>query len=337
MRVDNKMNNSHILEDVIWPLVKALLMTLVILLVFASYTATFNKANAMSINPNPLVTADSITLGDIFPQAPTNKDYVLAPAPLPGEDLVWNARTLQRISNAFNLNWSPSRDQQQVTIQRLANIVNSNSLREAVIDALYAKEQFDERYDVSFAGNSAPNMVLPYGSEVNLSVKELNYDVLGKRYTATVAALDENGVAYETLRLSGFVHRVVSVPVLNKPLRNGDVIGQYDIDFIDLHQNDLRDDMIVSAENIIGMTPRRAVKADAPLRPIDIIAPKVVGRGKRVTMIYENGAISLTAIGKALEDGAKGDVIRISNIDSSRTVTGIVTAENEVTISSTSN
>ena len=81
------------------------------------------------------------------------------------------------------------------------------------------------------------------------------------------------------------------------------------------------------------MTPRRVIFEDKPIKIEDIEAPRIVKRGENVTMVFKEGPLVLTAQGKALEFGAKGDAIRVTNLTSSRTVEAIVTGEKEVSVS----
>ena len=85
---------------------------------------------------------------------------------------------------------------------------------------------------------------------------------------------------------------------------------------------------------MIGMTPRRFILAGRPLRSGDMVAPKIVSRGDLVTVLLNQGPLSLTAKGKALENGAKGDVIRVVNVSSNVTIEALVTGVNEVRVDS---
>ena len=82
------------------------------------------------------------------------------------------------------------------------------------------------------------------------------------------------------------------------------------------------------------MTPRRMAFNGKPLTDTDIEAPKIVERGQSITMTFSNGMIELTAMGKALESGAKGDVIRVVNTNSSKNLQAIVSGEQQVKVQS---
>ena len=50
------------------------------------------------------------------------------------------------------------------------------------------------------------------------------------------------------------------------------------------------------------------------IRQTDLTKPEVVARNENVTITYEVPGIVLTMRGKALETGAKGDIINVLNV-----------------------
>jgi len=125
---------------------------------------------------------------------------------------------------------------------------------------------------------------------------------------------------------------LVAVPVLKNTLKNGDIIGAMDIDWIDLPQTKIPNGAILNEKDIVNMTPRRTAASGKPVNANDLEHPKMVDRGDAVTLIFENGPMVLTAKGKALQAGAMGDTVRVSNSDSNKNLQGVVTAHREITI-----
>ncbi|RMF17209.1 MAG: flagella basal body P-ring formation protein FlgA, partial [Alphaproteobacteria bacterium] len=64
----------------------------------------------------------------------------------------------------------------------------------------------------------------------------------------------------------------------------------------------------------------------------DIERPVLVRKGSLVTMQVRHGAMVLSAIGKAMQDGALGDSILLLNPRTRRTVEGTVVAAGRVDI-----
>jgi len=71
----------------------------------------------------------------------------------------------------------------------------------------------------------------------------------------------------------------------------------------------------------------------SPLKLADLGKPDLVQRDQSVTLIYEAVGLYLTIRGKALEGGTEGDVVSVLNLQSKRTISGVVTGRGQVTIS----
>jgi flagella basal body P-ring formation protein FlgA len=65
----------------------------------------------------------------------------------------------------------------------------------------------------------------------------------------------------------------------------------------------------------------------------DLMKPEIVARNDTVTIVYQAPGLVLTLRGQAQEAGALGDTIGVLNIDSKRTVQGVISAPGRVTVS----
>ena len=86
-------------------------------------------------------------------------------------------------------------------------------------------------------------------------------------------------------------------------------------------------------DRAVGMQARRQLRAGQALRVADLVKPDLVQRDQNVTLIYEAPGLYLTMRGKALEGGTEGDVVNVMNLQSKRTVSGVVTGRGQVSIS----
>jgi len=86
-------------------------------------------------------------------------------------------------------------------------------------------------------------------------------------------------------------------------------------------------------ERAIGMQMRKQLRAGQALKVADLGKPDLVQRDQTVTLIYESTGLYLTIRGKALESGVEGDVVSVLNLQSKRTVTGVVIGRGQVSIS----
>ena len=80
------------------------------------------------------------------------------------------------------------------------------------------------------------------------------------------------------------------------------------------------------------MQARRQLRAGQAIKGADLAKPDLVQRDQSVTLIYETPTIYLTIRGKALDNGTEGDVVSVMNLQSKRTVSGIVVGRGQVAI-----
>jgi flagella basal body P-ring formation protein FlgA len=81
------------------------------------------------------------------------------------------------------------------------------------------------------------------------------------------------------------------------------------------------------------MQMRRPIRSGQPLRAADIAKPDLVQRDDNVTLIFESAGLYLTSRGKALDSGTEGDTVSVLNLQSKRTISGVVVGRDQVAIS----
>ena len=63
-----------------------------------------------------------------------------------------------------------------------------------------------------------------------------------------------------------------------------------------------------------------------------LFAPRLVTRGSIVTMKIETPSLTVTAQGRALQDGKLGDTVRVTNTQSNRMIEGTVESDGTVKV-----
>lgn len=285
------------------------------------------KAKAASLRSVSVVTGDTLKLGDIFDNVGHNADYVIGAAPQPGKDMTLNARTLYRIASAMDLSWRPTSTNDHIIIRRDATLISYNDIQNTLRSALKEKGVHGN-FNLKL-NSGKPSITLPKEMEENIEITAMSYDRGRDYFKATlVAPSKENPI--KKIDVSGNIERLTTVPVLNVNLQNGDVISARDIEMVEIPQYEVQHNMIANKEDMIGMTPRRMAYAGKFLQNGSLIKPQLVTRGEQVNITYAEGALTLSAKGKALQSGAKGDIVRVTNATSARTVDAVVTGQNEV-------
>jgi len=86
-------------------------------------------------------------------------------------------------------------------------------------------------------------------------------------------------------------------------------------------------------EQIIGKEARVALYAGRPIRQGDVGPPAVVDRNQVVPLIFNSSGLTITAEGRALQRAGVGEFVRVMNLTSRNTVTGLVMADGRVMVS----
>lgn len=131
--------------------------------------------------------------------------------------------------------------------------------------------------------------------------------------------------------ITGFAKAEQTYPVLTHAIARGELISDADVTWLDAPSARSRG-VIDRAEDLIGMTARRPLAANTILRTSDVEAPVLVKKGAIVTLIYEIAGLRMTHQGVAANAGAEGEVIAVRNIDSDRTLKGVIKGQNVVSI-----
>lgn len=313
-------------------IVKSIIQKTLIVIAFSSMALgiTTQPAQAVSVKHNSVVTDATIKLKDLFDGLSRDEERVLGASPRPGQEMVLNARTLMRIAIALDLDWRPSSTADFVVITRAATYIDRG-----MIEDILRKEVKTQGYKGKFrllVPNIDSEIILPQDMPATAEVQHLRLYKDRDFFEATIAA-PSNANPVKTIRISGKIKRMIDVPVLRQALRNGSIISKNDIELIEIEEREVQHNMIVNADILIGMTPRRMLQQGKPILISTIESPRMIKRGDMVTMTLQSGPLTLTSRARALQDGAKGDVIRVVNMNSNRTIEAQVLAEREVVVS----
>jgi len=288
------------------------------------------QAMAATLKPSGTLTENVLTLGDIFDGLSGEKaSFVLGPAPQPGQEMVLNARTLMRIALATDLPWRPASVMDQITIKRATTTIETDTIKDEVIARLQ-QEGVAGTYDVKF-NTVIRDIVLPGNEPASLEIASLKYDSRNEQFHAVIMAPSQQN-PLSRIEVSGQIERTVSIPVLGQTMRRGDIIRASDISWIEVPERSLQHDTILRDDDLVGLTPRRMLTPGKALRDLEVQQPQMVARGDTVSLIYENGPIVLTTSGRAMQNGAKGDLIRVINTASNRSIEGFISGDREVRV-----
>ena len=278
---------------------------------------------AVSLHRQAVIEDRVVRLGDLFAgiAEPGLADTPIAQAPRLGESVDIGARWLMAVAKAHDLNWQPRSRYDRITVRRASSRIGGEEIETALRLAL-AERGLEGQLTLAL-DNPNPQMQLPASADHSLVVTALNLDTNSGRFVAHVIA-PAQGEPQARLSLTGRALVLTDVPVLSRSLKPGDVIRASDIDWISLPAKRLGRGTVTDQQSLIGMSPRRPLRAQQIIRATDIETPVVVAKNSLVTIRLQTERMVLTVKGRALEDGAQGDVVRVMNVKSNSVVNALV-------------
>lgn len=299
-------------------------------ILIAATLLTTPHAGAAALKQNGVISAQQVVLGDLFSGlTPEMAGRVVANAPAPGSTLTLDTATLLRIATANGVAWRPVGLGEAVQLKREAvqipQAVIQDSLRQALVQA-GTGANVDIQLD-----NRSLALFLPTGSDISVRVENLAYDAVRGRLSADLIA-PADGPELMRQNVSGRAIDMVELPVLNRRLATGEMVTDADVSYVSLPRDRVVAGAIASADELVGKSMRRTVAPNQPVNARDVREPVVVVKGQAVTIVLESSSMQLTAQGKALSDGAQGELVRIVNTTSSRVIEATVAGPNLVTV-----
>ncbi len=282
---------------------------------------------AVTLRSDTEVNRPTVKLSDVFDQLPDGIDCDIARAPAPGKNITYNVNVLTHLAQQYKLDWQPQNISDHTTITTAATKLTADDIRGTVIEkikALDIKGDIDVMFD-----NRTLGVMLPADRPPNFILNNFSFDETNRRFRSDLIADGFSGPV--NLAVSGRIVVRKNIPVLVRRLESGSMIGSTDIDWVSIPEERLSG-IVTNAEQLIGFELRRDADANQPVRESDVMPPRLVARGTLVTMKIETPVMTVTAQGRALQDGKRGDVVRITNTQSNRTVEGIVESASIVRI-----
>ena len=168
---------------------------------------------------------------------------------------------------------------------------------------------------------------------INAEIDNLNFDKNQKTWQANLL-LKEGDRNLAPIIISGRYEELSEIPVLKRPIKSNEIISEEDIEISKQPANHLQKNTITDIRELIGKSPKRIISQNRPIRQDEISKPAIINKNARVTIIYKSRNLEIRTVGEAMDNGAKGDVIRVKNITSKAVISATVESGEVVRVSS---
>ncbi len=254
---------------------------------------------------------------------------MLGPGPAPGARIVVESRQLAAIARSFGVAWRPEQPGERAVLDRpgrpLARAEATAALSAALVSAGAPADA-----EIEIAAFDPP--MVPAEGPITPEVTQLDYDAASGRFTARLAI---DGTDPAGFRVAGEAEPIVAVVVAARRLVPGAVLGDADLRLARLPAPRVPADATRHLADAAGKQVRFQVAAGAPLPATDLETPVLVRREARVLMLADSPGLALTAEGRAIENGAVGEHVRVVNPTSRAVIDAVVIGENRVRVDPT--
>ncbi len=179
---------------------------------------------------------------------------------------------------------------------------------------------------------------IDYKGNLKITPGDVSYEVIapgqwegwGRANLALIIRVD--GRVEKNLSIPVEVEALTDMVVTDRPLERGEVIGPTDVV---LQKRDISagaGKICRNVSDVIGKRVRVAMRGNSPVRGDYLERVPLIKSGQIVTIIAENDTMRITAVGKARNSGAEGDLIMVQNMSSLKDIPARVIDGNSVKV-----
>jgi flagella basal body P-ring formation protein FlgA len=278
------------------------------------------------------VSSDVVRIGDILDNAGTAALIAIYRAPdlgttgsLPTEKVL---ATLQ----AHQVIGVDTKDIKTISVTRLSRPLPAREIELQVGRALEHRSGLGDAANISLTfDRDVRDIQLEASNTGTLQPASTRYDPRSGRFDISFEISNEAGATATTLRFTGTAIETVEAAVLTRDVERSEVLKSSDVIAQRRPRAEVGSDA-AARRLAVGMQMRKQLHAGQALRVSDLAKPDLVQRDDNVILIYESTGLYLTIRGKAMEGGTEGDVVNVLNLQSKRTVSGVVIGRGQVAI-----
>ena len=304
-------------------------MKILISALLLALLAVTARAEPVPLNGSVAVSGSYVRLGDLFRNTGDKSDVVVAYAPAPGKQAVFDAGWLYRVAQKNRLSWRPPTPRDRAVVRRDSYVVTRQEIEEQILNLLRAQGEIGDMQ--VFLSNRSLRLHVADDISTTVGIEDLALDHRTSRFSALVVA-PAGDPAARRVRVTGRVFEMAEVPVLGRRLLADTVIREDDIQWIKMRADKIQRDTVTDPKDLIGLETTRSLRGGKPIRVSQVRRPVLVTKGSLVIMTLKGPTMLLTARGRAQESGSKGDVIVITNTQSKQLVEAVVTGPGTVAV-----
>lgn len=286
------------------------------------------SAQAPSLRPTVLVAGDLVRIGDLVADvAPEKATIAVFRAPDLGETGSVPVAAVIAALRPYDVGIEAN-GLSEVSVTRASRMIGGNEIKERIAQMAAERMRVAEIASIAVTLDApAPALHLDPAETGPLMPVRTAFDSRG-RFDLVFQTGDG------TVRVTGHAQETQEAVVPTRAVARGEVLREQDVAVERRPKSALQADIVRDRAVAIGMAAQQALRPGQVIRDADLTRPQLVKRGEPVMIVYEVPGITLTARGKAEENGSLGDTVNVLNVQSKRVIQGVVTASGQVKVTS---
>lgn len=281
------------------------------------------------------VSSDVVRIGDIVENAGNAAQIAIFRAPDLGTTGLLPTAQLLTALRAHQVIGVDTRDLREVSVTRSSRTLVSKEIEQQIARVLERRNGLGDAANISVTfERDLRELQLDAAHTGDMRATIVRFDPRNGRFDITFEI--PNDVTYNPtkLRFIGTAVETVEAAVLTRSVERNEILRSSDVVVERRPKSEIGND-IVGRDRSVGMQARKQMRAGQALKAADLGKPDLVSRDQGVMLIYEAPGLYLTGRGKAIDSGTEGDVVNVVNLQSKRTIQGVVTGSGQVTITAT--
>lgn len=311
--------------------------TLIVAALLAFTGAAFAQAErntiaAPTLRASVTVGSDVVRIGDVVENAGTAAQIAIFRAPDLGTTGSLPTQQLLSVLRAHDVIGVQTNDIREVSVTRASRTLAAKEIEQQIARVLEHRNGLGDAANISVNfERDLRELQLDAAHSGDLRATIVRFDPRNGRFDITFEIPNDVTYTATRLRFTGVAVETVEAAVLTRAVERNDILKSSDVVVERRPKAEVGNDIAIR-DRAVGMQVRKPMRAGQALKAADLGKPDMVSRDQSVMLIYETPGLYLTGRGKALESGTEGDTVSVTNLQSKRTVQGVVTGPGQVSI-----
>lgn len=284
------------------------------------------------LRANVTVSSDVVRIGDLIENAGSAAQIAVFRAPDLGTTGSLPVPQLLAALRAYQVIGVDTRDLREVSVTRSSRTLASKDIELQIARVLERRNGLGDAANISVTfERDLRELQLDASHTGDMCATVVRYDPRNGRFDITFEIANDVTYSPTKLRFTGTAVETVEAAVLTRSIERNEIVKSSDVIVERRPKAEVGNDVALR-DRAVGMQARKQLRAGQALKVADLGKPDMVSRDQAVTLIYEIPGLYLTGRGKAVDSGTEGDIVNVVNLQSKRTVQGVVTGPGQVSV-----